>query len=105
MSAPDAARSAVPGPPPNDRVVDGIRDAARDLPARRMLTQRSAARWQRRTVTRLLDKRVPFEDIESLTERARWREEILATLDGSRREGVAQARSQARERGHRGWSL
>jgi hypothetical protein len=105
VSAPaDTTASGVPALAPNDRVEESIRKAARRLPARRMLTQRAAARWQRRTVTRLLDEFISFENVGSLTERARWRDEILATLDGSRRECVQQARSHARERGRGGWS-
>jgi hypothetical protein len=69
------------------------------LPARRGLTERRAARLERRAVMRLLDERLPFEQLGSLTDRARLRDQVLADLAASRPERVAQARSQARTRG------
>jgi hypothetical protein len=90
-------------PAPNDAAIADIYAAAQRLPTRRTLTQRAAARWQRRTVTRLLDEIIDFDSVGSMTERARWREEILADLARSRRDHITQARAQARARG--GWSL
>ena len=90
-------------PTPNTAAIADIYAAAQRLPARRTLTQRVAARWQRRTVTQLLDEVIGFDNVGSLTERARWREGILADLARSRRDHVTQARAHARARG--GWSL
>jgi hypothetical protein len=67
------------------------------------LTERRAARLERRAVMRLLDEHVSYEQVGSLTDRARLRDRVLADLAGSRRERVVQARSQARARG--GWLL
>ena len=73
---------------------------AGQLPARRGWTQRAAARWEREAVVRLLDERLPFDELGSLTDRARLRDQVLTDLAVSRRERVACARSQSR----RGWS-
>jgi hypothetical protein len=79
-----------------------IADAGR-LPARRVLTMRAAARLERRAVTRLVDDRISFERLGSLTDRTQLRDQVLADLAASRVERVAAARSQARTNGW--WSL
>jgi hypothetical protein len=81
--------------------MQGLAADAGQLPARVGWTQRAAARWERDAVARLLDERLPFDELGSLTDRARLRDQVLTDLAASRRERIARARSQAR----RGWSL
>jgi hypothetical protein len=81
-------------------VVADIAADAGQLPVRRGWTQRSAAQWERDAIARLLDERLPFDELGSLTDRARLRDRVLTDLAVSRRERIARARSQAR----RGWS-
>lgn len=82
---------------PSDRAVIAA-DAGR-LPARRVMTARAAARLERRAVMRLVDDRISFERLGSLTDRARLRDQVMADLATSRVERVAAARSQARTNG------
>jgi hypothetical protein len=80
---------------------DGLVSAAAgQLPARRARTARGAARQERRVVTRLVDERVPFDRLGSLTDRARLREDVLADLATARQ----QTATPMVESG-RGWSL
>ena len=83
--------------------LDALTADAGRLPARHGWTQRSAERWERNAVARLLDERLPFDELGSLTDRARLRDRVLTDLARSRRERIARARSQARA--SRGWSL
>jgi hypothetical protein len=73
--------------------------AAEQLPARFARTSRGAARQERRVVTQLVDDRVPFAVLGSLTDRARLRDQVLADLAARRGDRDA-GRSQGR-----GWSL
>jgi hypothetical protein len=94
-------------PPADQRSWDhnGLVSAAADqLPTRRARTARGAARQERRAVTRLVDERVPFEQLGSLTDRARLRDQVLADLAAARQSAPAPQPAGARESG-RGWSL
>jgi hypothetical protein len=75
---------------------------AAHLPARRRLTAQAATRLDRRVVTRLVNERVSFDQLASLTDRARLRDQVIADLARSRSERVRDARSRARS--GRRWS-